>query len=274
MNTFSFTNKRFGGLAGPTLILTTLLLAACASSPVAPSGAQEVRAKFTAMQNNPDIANNARAELNEAHEAVRLAEEPLTGKESELGEYRVYMADNKIEMARAKARTRMAETQLTHMNAEREAQRLAAQRLEADRAREERNASTASQRSQQRQITAMGARTTDRGLEPGAVLFAFASSDVTGDGSSNLDRMVTFLNANPSRRVLIEGHTDNVGSAAFNQGLSQRRADSVRIYLSDHGIRRSRLDVSGFGLDRPVANNTSDAGRQQNRRVQVIIAKQ
>ena len=82
---------------------------------------------------------------------------------------------------------------------------------------------------------------------------------------------MSFLNQYPERRVLIEGHTDNVGSADYNQGLSQRRADSVRYYLTQQGIASQRLSTDGIGMDRPVANNDTATGRQQNRRVEIII---
>lgn len=274
MNTFSLVNKRIGSLAGPTLILTTVLLAACASAPTAPSGAQEVRVKLTEMQNDPDMANNARVELRAADAAVRVAEEPLARNDRELGEHRVYMADKRVEMARESANTRMAQTELTRLERELQAERQAAQRLAANRSRENMAASEASQLSRQQQIDALGAQATDRGLKLGDVMFEFGSADLSGDGARNLDRLVTFLNLNEGRDVLIEGHTDSVGSAAFNQGLSERRAESVRGYLSDHGIQRNKLAASGFGLAQPVANNNSDNGRQQNRRVEVIIANE
>ena len=80
-----------------------------------------------------------------------------------------------------------------------------------------------------------------------------------------------FLKAYPDRDVLIEGHTDNVGSAQFNQVLSLQRAESVRRYLTEHGVQSRRLSVYGLGFERPVAGNQSAMGRQQNRRVEVVI---
>lgn len=84
---------------------------------------------------------------------------------------------------------------------------------------------------------------------------------------------MSFLNQYPEQSVQIEGHTDNVGSAEYNQGLSQRRADSVSHYLTRLGIASQRLSASGIGMDQPVANNDSATGRQQNRRVEIIIEK-
>lgn len=81
-----------------------------------------------------------------------------------------------------------------------------------------------------------------------------------------------FMKKYPSTTAVIEGHTDNVGSAEYNLGLSQRRAEAVVNYLvENYGIDRSRLSAQGFGLTRPVADNATDEGRQKNRRMEAII---
>ena len=72
--------------------------------------------------------------------------------------------------------------------------------------------------------------------------------------------------------MIIEGHTDNVGSEDFNLGLSQRRADAVRSYLLQQGVDASRIEASGMGEGVPVASNGTATGRQQNRRVEIIIS--
>ncbi|MCH8550837.1 MAG: OmpA family protein [Natronospirillum sp.] len=272
MNTFSLVKHRVGGMAGPTLALTTVLLTACAFSPVAPTGAQDVRSKLTELQNNPDMANNAAEELRVAEEAVIVAEEAVGRGDTELGEHRVYMADNLVEIAEAKARTRLAEADRTRIEEEQESSRLAAaQERENESVQTDLLASSVTDSDLQQEIEALNAEVTDRGLELADVLFAFGSSELSESGSQNLDRLVTFLNGHPELYVLLEGHTDNVGDAEFNQGLSQRRAESVQQYLTDHGIRESMLVVSGFGLERPVGNNRTVSGREQNRRVEVII---
>ena len=76
----------------------------------------------------------------------------------------------------------------------------------------------------------------------------------------------------PSRTVAIEGHTDSVGGDDYNLGLSQRRADSVRSNLVSRGVDAARITAMGAGESAPVAGNESAAGRQQNRRVEVIIS--
>jgi outer membrane protein OmpA-like peptidoglycan-associated protein len=81
-----------------------------------------------------------------------------------------------------------------------------------------------------------------------------------------------FIRTQPRIRLAIEGYTDSVGSEDYNQGLSERRADSVKSYLAGQGIGSTRLSASGKGKSDPVAGNDSASGRQQNRRVEVIIS--
>ncbi|MFU8822592.1 MAG: OmpA family protein, partial [Gammaproteobacteria bacterium] len=88
----------------------------------------------------------------------------------------------------------------------------------------------------------------------------------------NLDKLAAFLGEYPDRTVLIEGHTDSVGSEESNQFLSQRRAESVRSYLVNRGVQAHRITTAGLGEGSPVASNDTATGRQQNRRVEVIIS--
>jgi outer membrane protein OmpA-like peptidoglycan-associated protein len=128
----------------------------------------------------------------------------------------------------------------------------------------------------QRQLDEMQASATDRGMVVtiGDLLFTTGMADLKVGTTSNLNRLVTFLNNYPSRTVMIEGHTDSVGADDYNFELSRRRADSVRAYLAGQGIAPDRLTTVGLGESVPVAENDSAAGRQRNRRVEVIIANQ
>lgn len=100
---------------------------------------------------------------------------------------------------------------------------------------------------------------------------ATGQSELNQGGNRTLDKLIAFLNEYPERGVAIEGHTDDVASLAMNQMLSQRRAEAVQSYLLQHGILPVRLFASGMGETLPVAENDSESGRQQNRRVEVII---
>jgi outer membrane protein OmpA-like peptidoglycan-associated protein len=292
-----------GVMLGKTLIATTVasvLLAACAAAPLKPDGAAEARSKLTQLQSDPNLASRVPLAMKEADSAVRAAEQPQADKE--LGAYRVYLADRKVEIARAQAETSLAEDQRAALSAQRESARLdartreadvakgqvataraegAEQKVAADQARTEADAAhlaAASSEQQaaelQRQIDVLQAKPTDRGLvlTLGDVLFTSGRADLKGGATGNLNKLVAFLSKYPDRTVAIEGFTDSVGSEDYNQGLSERRANSVKSYLVRQGIDSGRLTASGMGESDPVAGNDSAAGRQQNRRVEVIIS--
>jgi outer membrane protein OmpA-like peptidoglycan-associated protein len=103
------------------------------------------------------------------------------------------------------------------------------------------------------------------------LLFGFDSDVVQGAARQNLTNLANSLREYPETEVLIVGHTDNVGTAAYNQGLSERRAASARNFLVSQGVQANRVRTMGMGLNEPVANNQTEAGRSQNRRVEVAI---
>ena len=108
---------------------------------------------------------------------------------------------------------------------------------------------------------------------PGAILFDFDSANLRADAERTLEELAQVLIAYAPRAARVEGHTDSIASDAYNQGLSERRAASVVQWLAAHGVAANRLQSAGLGESRPVADNASAAGRQQNRRVEVIIEK-
>ena len=96
-------------------------------------------------------------------------------------------------------------------------------------------------------------------------------SAVKPESKPTLEQIAALLKAQPKLRLSVVGHTDNVGGAAYNKGLSQRRADAVvAALIEDFGIAPERLDASGAGMDKPVAGNDSDGGRAKNRRVERV----
>jgi outer membrane protein OmpA-like peptidoglycan-associated protein len=298
------TTKYRGVLIRRTLIATAvasiLLTAACTTAPVKPDGAAEARVKLTQLQSDPNLASRAAVAIKDADAAVRTAEQPELNKE--LAAHRVYLADRKVDTAKALAETRFAEDQRAGLTAQRDSARLdartheadaakgqaaiaraegAEQRVAADQARSEANsaqlaaASSEQQAAElQRQIDVLQAKPTDRGfvLTLGDVLFTTGRADLKPGATGNLSKLVAFLDKYPDRSVAIQGYTDSVGSEDYNQRLSERRADSVKSYLTGQGIGSTRLSALGKGRSDPVADNDSAAGRQQNRRVEVIIS--
>ena len=110
---------------------------------------------------------------------------------------------------------------------------------------------------------------------PADVLFDFDKADIRSDAATALAQLATVIRAYPTGRVELEGHTDSKGDDAYNQRLSLRRADSVKRWLAEReGIAAERFTTRGAGESRPVASNDDDAGRQKNRRVEVVIHKQ
>lgn len=103
------------------------------------------------------------------------------------------------------------------------------------------------------------------------LLFDFDSDVVKGAARTNLTELAQSLEKYPKTDVLIVGHTDNVGNATYNEGLSMRRAQSARSFLVSRGLSRDRVNIDGRGETEPVAGNETEAGRQQNRRVEVAI---
>ena len=280
--------------------VASILLAACAAAPVKPDGAMEARAKLTQLQSDPNLASRAAAAIKDADVAVRAAEQPEPNKE--LAAHRVYIADRKVDTAKALAETRFAEDQRVALTADRDKSRLEArtreadaakgqaataraegaeQKAAADQARTDANAAqlaAANSEQQavllQQQIDALHAKPTDRGLvlTLGDVLFTTGKADLKPGATGSLNKLAAFLDKYPDRSVAIQGYTDSVGSEDYNQGLSERRAESVKSYLTGQGIGSSRLVASGKGRSDPVADNDSAAGRQQNRRVEVLIS--
>ena len=285
-------------------VAASLLLAACASAPVQPEGSADVRAKLTRLQRNPDLATRASVAIKDAEVAVVAAEQPEMDKE--LAKHRVYLADHKVDIAMAQAKTSWIEAQRASLSQQRDKARLDARTQEADAAtsalatarvtmaeqtrqaeasRNEADAAhlaamnaaelAAHQAAElQRQLDELNARPTDRGmvLTLGDVLFTSGKAELKAGSTANLNKLVAFLTSYPDRSVTIEGYTDSLGSEDYNLGLSQRRAESVKAYLTGQGIGSIRLSATGMGESAPVADNDSSSGRQQNRRVEVIIA--
>ena len=103
------------------------------------------------------------------------------------------------------------------------------------------------------------------------VLFGFNQSNLNTTAQANLDKLSNVLQKYPDTNIEIIGHTDNVGSDAYNQGLSEKRASSVAAYLRGKGISSNRVTTRGMGESDPKVSNDSESGRAENRRVEFVI---
>ncbi len=252
--------------------VTSLLLVACAAPPAKPDGAEAARSKLMQLQSDSRLASLAPVAIKEAEIAVQAAEQPQ--KDVDQGLHLVWVADRKVDIATALAESRLLEDQRKGLSEQRETARLESRTAEADIAINDANAARLQTADLQRQLDALNAKETERGMviTLGDVLFDTGRSELKGSAMGSLGKLAAFLNKYPDRSVIIEGHTDTVGSHDFNMGLSQRRADSVKSYLISQGVNPSRAVTSGKGEENPVAGNETADGRQQNRRVEVIIS--
>jgi outer membrane protein OmpA-like peptidoglycan-associated protein len=124
------------------------------------------------------------------------------------------------------------------------------------------------------QLNALNARKTERGMVVtlGDVLFDSGKSQLLAASSQNMAQLAEFFRRNPERKASIEGYTDSVGSEESNLALSDRRAGAVKSALVRMGVPADRLSTQGHGEDSPVASNDTSAGRQMNRRVEIVIS--
>lgn len=106
---------------------------------------------------------------------------------------------------------------------------------------------------------------------PSGILFPFNSTQILPAGQDNLRQLASSLDKYPNSDILIVGHTDSVGTDAYNQDLSQRRALAASAYLQTLGVPASRLQTQGRGETEPIASNDTEDGRQRNRRVEIAI---
>jgi hypothetical protein len=297
------TTLRFKSLgSGLVTAAVASLLAACASTAVRPTGAADARARLTQLQSDPALANRAPLAMHAADAAVRVAEQPDT--DSDLEAYRVYIADRKVDTARAEAETRLAEDQRPALRAQSEQARLDARTREldlaqnqaaaagAEGAKQASAANTARDAASAADLAAANAQqeASDARSEAAGADSAAASS---GQKAAQLQRQIDLLQARTAGRGLVvtlqdpvfsddgtvsddssSGNLDRVvatGADESQQDRSQRRADSVMSYLIRRGIAPNRLMALGMGDRSPVATNDSASGRQQNRRVEVTI---
>lgn len=247
------------------ILASTIFIFGCATAMKSPDGAIAARNSLIKLQNNPELAQRVTVAIRQADIAVTQAETPI--KDKALSDHLVFIAGREVEIAWAQAETRSLEDKRSALSSQRDSARLDARTREADKAHSDSD-------ELRRQIAELNAQKTERGLVVtlGDMLFETGKSQIKGSAAENLYKLTSFLKSYPDRSLLIEGHTDNVGSPENNMLLSQRRADAVRVHLLEQGINTNRLSATGKGENYPVATNESISGRALNRRVEVIIA--
>ena len=173
----------------------------------------------------------------------------------------------------SEASQRSAEASQRQANAERQAANVAEQ--DARNARQEAMDAQSRTLLLQSRLTAMEAKKTERGMVVtlGDVLFDTNDAKLKAGGVRSVQKLADFFKEYPQRTVMIEGFTDSTGSDSLNQRLSDQRADSVRTALLGMGMNSDRITSRGYGEAYPVAGNDTVAGRQLNRRVELVVSE-
>jgi outer membrane protein OmpA-like peptidoglycan-associated protein len=259
----------------PALILVSLLQACASGPPEEFDGAtlEETEAALASSAANNEVTRYAPVELQKAQDRYRVANEAWAAGETLLAQHLAYLSRRHVDIARAiateesaTARARELTRSLDSLELELRNRQIAAQRSEIELQRSE------IEQLRQR-LSGLQPRQSAEGtvFTIGDVLFPFDSVQLLPAAAEPLDNLAEFLREHPERQVRIEGYTDDSGPAEYNRELSELRAMSVADAMADRGISFDRMTVIGYGESNPVASNATEAGRERNRRVEVVI---
>jgi outer membrane protein OmpA-like peptidoglycan-associated protein len=264
-----------------------IALSACASMPQPNAALEDARAAVQTAEADPNVAKYAPLDLDRARKDLGVAEDAaLHHHDAEIAQP-AYLATQNARIAQAHAAAKADDARVAAGQTERNQIMLAARTREAENAKASAANSQAvaadalSQRDQanqeaaqaQAELAALKATPTARGLvlTLGDVMFDTGRSELKSGGMRKIEQLAQFLTEHPERRVQIDGFTDSVGSDAYNEELSRRRADAVKAALVRQNIDAARISTEGYGKAYPVASNNDSGGRQLNRRVEVVI---
>ncbi|WP_312932494.1 OmpA family protein [Pseudomonas sp.] len=240
----------------PALLAMSVGLAACSHDPN--PNLESARTNFSALQSDPQSSKVAALETKDAQDFLNKADKAYMDREDDHKvDQLAYLTNQRVEVAKQTIALRTAEGELKGAAAERAKARLDARDAQIKKLQNELNA-----------------KQTERGtlVTFGDVLFDFNKAELKSSALPNVTKLAQFLAENPERKVIVEGYTDSVGSASYNLSLSDRRAGAVSTALVRAGVDPARIVSQGYGKEYPVADNTSNSGRAQNRRVEVTIS--
>lgn len=265
-----------------TVIGVAGVLSACASAPQRNDQLEQARAEVQTLSADPMAQQAAASDLDQARASLNQADSAFQQKRPpEQVSQLAYLALRHAQAGEARASEARARQQIAKAQEDRNRIQLQAREREADSAKAEaataRNTAAAAQSelaNARQELNDLQAKQTDRGMVMtlSDVLFDTGKATLKPGARRDLDRLAQALKDNQNTRVKIEGYTDSVGSDSYNQELSQRRAQAVADALQTRGVPADRYEVEGLGKEYPVATNDTPAGRQQNRRVEIVFS--
>ena len=250
-----------------------LSLGACASAPKPNPLLEGARAAVESAQADPSVVHYATPELATARDELQAAQAAAAKRERDDVAQHAYLATQNARIAQLLARSKVDDARVANGQTERDRIQLEARTREARQAQAAAAEATRQRDAIQAEMQQLKAKQTQRGLTMtlGDVLFDTGKSQLKSGASRKLDQLAQYLKEHPARRVQIDGFTDSVGSDEMNEALSEERAAAVKNELLSRGIDAQRISTRGYGKAFPVAGNSSPAGRQLNRRVEVVI---
>lgn len=255
--------------------VATALLSACASAPPRSDALERARAEVQTLGSEPLAQSAASGDLQSAQQDLQQADAALAQRRPmDEVDHLAYLAQRHAEAGIARVEAAHAQAEVARAQDQRSRVLLESRASEAERAKAQAGEARAQLAQAQQELADLKAQQTDRGMVVtlADVLFDTGQASLKAGADLTLDHLARYMRDNPHTRILIEGFTDSVGSDAYNDALSQRRADSVAAALVSRGVPGDAVRATGRGKSFPVASNDSAVGRQQNRRVQIVIS--
>jgi outer membrane protein OmpA-like peptidoglycan-associated protein len=250
-------------------------LSACASAPQRNDQLEQARAEVQTLAADPMAQQAASSDLDQARASLNQADSAFQQKRPpEHVNQLAYLALRHAQAGEARISESRARQQVAKAQEERNSIQLQAREHETQAAKAEAATARNELASARQELNDLQAKQTDRGMVMtlSDVLFDTGKATLKAGAARDLDRLAQALKDNQSTRVKIEGYTDSVGSDSYNQELSERRARAVADALQSRGVPADRYQIEGLGKEFPVATNDTPAGRQQNRRVEIVFS--
>lgn len=279
-----------------TTLIAVAMISGCASVPGENKSLTAAHSSYSNARSNPQITNLAPTELKAAGDSLNQADIAFNkGQGNDKVNHLAYIAKQQVAIAEEVAKRKDAESIVANSAALRSQVQLETRTAEANAAKQQvaqaklishqQAAALAAAGTnaeidqaiiaqQQKRLIELNAKKTARGMviTLSDVLFSTDKAQLASGGMRNVQKLTDFLNEFGQHKVMIEGFTDSTGSSDYNQKLSVRRANAVQTALINKHINSDRISTRGYGEMFPVASNKTSAGRQQNRRVEIIIS--